>query len=494
MPQVPAGGLTAGGGPLATLTPESEQNLEALRRAIRRSACFGIHVILVAPEARRELIRRLHLWSGDGGLPSLRFLDEGDEAERSVMALLEGSALDETIPGLVLPDVDVLFDTGRALEALNMARDRLASLVGGPLLLVVGDEQAAELGRRAPDLFDVRATTTEVTAERWALDLHQPWAMSPRSDRIPAVAETRERAARLRAIEQQAPDTPRGFLVDGWLRLADDFRLARELGEAEEAARAALRLAASMEPPYLSGEAWALLLLGAVAGEREQTLGQREFLERAAALFRRANDRTGLANALHQLGRVAIRTGDLRRAKTLLRESLDLFKSAGPSENLAGVHFDLGRLFVATGRRRDAERHLQEALARSRRDGNPIHIGNTLGSLGELLLQRERTVEAEARFREALEQHTAAGDVVGQAIDLANIARVKAAAGQPSEAESSYLRAIELARRGNALPTLALALSALAGLLESQGRADEAARYRDEARPIEERLTAPRGD
>lgn len=482
--------MTAAAGPLAVLTPESERNLESLRRALRRNPGFAVHLIVVEPQAHSELLRRLHLWSGSSGIPPLHFLDKGEGAERSVLEFLDDRSERAPSEGLVIPDLDELVEQegSRGLAALNVARDRLEGKVNGPVLLVVGTENAGDLSRRAPDLFDVRVSTTEVAAEARAIDLTRPLSFQPLGGSLPPIAETRDKAARLRLIQEQHPESPKGALVDGWNSVAEQFRLASELGEARAAAEEAQRIAVGMQPRYLAGEGRALFQLGLIAHDCGRMREGEHQLRTAVEILRATRSTVDLASAILGLAQMVGGRGDVGAGKLLMREALELFRKAGSLDGMASAHLHLGELFTNADRRKDAERHLKEALARFRKMDDPFGIGNALGTLGSLHWRQGKFMDAEADFRGALENHTVARDLTGQASALLSLGRAYSGRGALGEAEETLLNAVEVSRRANSLVTLRDALAALASLLEGQGRPDEAARYREEAKAIQDRL------
>jgi len=83
--------------PLALLTAESEQKLEALRRSLRRSSSFGFYVIYAAGAAQAEAIRRLRAWGGIGGIPEFLYFASGREAAPAIEEFLSKERRDAKV-------------------------------------------------------------------------------------------------------------------------------------------------------------------------------------------------------------------------------------------------------------------------------------------------------------------------------------------------------------------------------------------------------------
>ncbi|MGK3994927.1 tetratricopeptide repeat protein [Sorangium sp. So ce1024] len=351
--------------PLALLTADSERNLDVLRRGLRRAASFAFYVVLAADAARAEVLRRLHAWSGSGGVPELRFFAEGAAGAEEVARFLAVSDRTHPLAGAVIPDGVALVETdgGAVVASLNMARDVLGKLIRGPLVLVIAADRAPELSRMAPDLFDVRAATLEIAsvpgdaAPRFALDLGEN-----RTTQVRSRAELQAEAARLRAFADD--EIPAGSLADAWIRLGHAFFMEAELGEAMAAAEEARRLAEGIG--YTSGVGDALALEAQVLEKTGPVETWEQALRRTLALRREAGEPVRLAADLRRLGRALALLGRLEEAEGLLREAVALYEQLGDVRGRAIVMGDVADILEHRGQ-------VDEALRIRQQEVLPVH-------------------------------------------------------------------------------------------------------------------------
>ena len=208
------------------LTPASEQNLAALRRALRRATGFALYIVVCDGPARAELVRRLRAWSGEDGVPELLFFASGREGEETLERLLVGGEPAPALAGAVIVDGDTLTAAGTPIHSLNAGRDRLGELIAGPLVLIVSPVREVEMSRMAVDLFDIRAATYEVEAV--PMPAQAPWYASsgPRAFAQPTRLLTEDDISptagpeQLLALERITERPPASALADAWLRVA----------------------------------------------------------------------------------------------------------------------------------------------------------------------------------------------------------------------------------------------------------------------------------
>lgn len=185
--------------------------LDRLRRILRRAKGSYALVRVVTDDVARVAVFDALRTGGDGG-PVLRFLPSGAEGAAALEMILRGGG--ESAEGIVVPDGNTLlsFDEGRVLTALNLARERLRTVMKGPLVLVLSPEADAALARRAPDLRDATLGVVRVEGDA------PPPSMDIEQERI-----TREQAeAEFARI--LAADLPDGEAVDALIALGRCLR------------------------------------------------------------------------------------------------------------------------------------------------------------------------------------------------------------------------------------------------------------------------------
>jgi tetratricopeptide (TPR) repeat protein len=399
---------------IANLTDESEERLRALRRGLRRADRFTLFVVLASGAARAEVLRRMRGWSGQEGLPTFQFLPDGAQGVRAVEELLETAGPVQPLRGVVVSDTASLLDTaeGRAIHALNVARDTLARVIVGPLVLVLSPDRAADLPRVAPDLFDVRSGTCEVEALPGATLGDAARLASPAEEaRRPAgsideLDELRATEARLREAMASSEAPPPAALADAWLNLGQKLLVDHYvLDEALASSREARRLAEGIG--YHGAVTAALVLEGNVAMYRGDLERSRKAYEHGLEISRAAQDRLGEANCLKSLGDLDMRVDDLDTARTSYTLALAIF--------------------------REIRHHLGEA--------------NCLQSLGRLALAAGEPKEAFQRFLEVLARHREIRDQVGEQAVHGYLARTAAAVGAPDQALILAERSLDIGRR-----------------------------------------------
>ena len=162
----------------------------------------------------------------------------------------------------------------------------------------------------------------------------------------------------------------------------------------------------------------------------------------------------GHFDALHMLGLIAVRVGNLTAAAELYGRALAV------NGRSAECHFNIAQVFRAQGRNRDAVAHLGEATA-IKRDYVAAHV-----SLADMLAAQNDLEDARARYEQALAIDPR---LVDARHGLANLLRQL---GRLDEAAAQFRQVVALR------PDYAEAFSNLGVVLAAQGRwADAAEQY-----------------
>jgi len=190
------------------LGPENDQHLRRLRRALILGTDFQLVFVEVShPHLKREVLRRLRLWSGNDGVPALALVRARPGFDPAI-------ALKDVTSGAVLTEIDEPFDVAtieQAMTTLNWYRDHLPSLVSGPLVLILSPDGLRQLFVHAPDLFASRSHTTRITVPR-PVDLElRPWPSRRAS------LEEKAWLERMIAMSTSNPEGPLARGLPGWL-------------------------------------------------------------------------------------------------------------------------------------------------------------------------------------------------------------------------------------------------------------------------------------
>jgi tetratricopeptide (TPR) repeat protein len=301
---------------------------------------------------------------------------------------------------------------------------------------------------------------------------------------------------------------------DRWVESAADFECAARLAERADETMASSRALLNLASILLATDPAGALTAGRTAIERARQLGDRYFLptaivntalalilvggwDEADALLQTAVEEPGFDEANVSVGI----TATYARAVPALRgdvaaippehPGITALRSSEDPQDLAIAVFIDALVAAAQGELAEALRHAQTVLTHAPALGiahESVLFSWPLGARIAAQLGQDATVE---EFLTLLDGHPVGmvPPLLRAERDLAR-ARQRAAAGDP-EADAAFVTAIDALRAFGSPYHLAHALLDRADHLAGLGAADQAARLRDQARDIGERLGAP---
>ncbi len=139
-------------------------------------------------------------------------------------------------------------------------------------------------------------------------------------------------------------------------------------------------------------------------------------------------------DALQQLARVMLLTGEGAAARPVLDSTLALARSLGLAAAQARAHSNIGHLHWHEGRFDEAATQMAQALALARQDSDLRTQLNILNSLGVVAKARSRFDESARHYEEALQIARRIGDRPGEAMLLNNLGSACLAGARPHEA------------------------------------------------------------
>ena len=162
-----------------------------------------------------------------------------------------------------------------------------------------------------------------------------------------------------------------------------------------------------------------LRFAGVLAEESGHYERARGLHERGLELYRRLEDREGVAASLTSLGALTFAVGDLERAISLTRESLVLKRELGDERGLMSSRNNLGEMLQAAGDLAGAQALFEENLESDRRLADEWGAGVTLLNLGTLAVEQAEPNRAEGMLTEALRtlRHFGDEDAVAECLD-----------------------------------------------------------------------------
>ena len=194
----------------------------------------------------------------------------------------------------------------------------------------------------------------------------------------------------------------------------------------------------------------------AVAADQADDLLAERLLEEARWRAEWAGDRRATGAMIHQLGRIALRSGDPVRALDLARQALAIHEAVGWKAGIAAAHDAIGRALVAGGRPAEAITEHRRGLQRAVAFGSPHAVAKALEGLAEAMAE--------------------AGDLDRAAEMLGTAGALRQDSATPAN------------------PTQQRAVSSLVASLRDRLGADavEAARQRGQCRPVSELVDGAR--
>lgn len=332
----------------------------------------------------------------------------------------------------------------RLLETLRLYAAEQAVLRGDSALI------AARQARYFRDLFDEADLAWESIADAEWLERFGPeidnaraaldWALATPEQGEIAVAL----AAALAPLWYAA-----GLLQEGRRYVEQALKLIDETARPAEAARLLRR----------NGDLW----------RSTSSLTALGWLERAAALYCRLDDRLSLASVMGAIGGCSAFLGEIDRAEAALAEALPVLATGERPKSLYNVLNNLGILAGLTNDNDRAEISFGKALEQARVLKDVLRESNVLGNLAEVAEARGDLGEAINRAGEALRRARLVGRRSFLARSLLNLASYLLLDGRLAPARAPAEEALELASREGGFPArLSLQQWALIGAMEGR--------------------------
>src|SRR6266542_509721 len=194
------------------------------------------------------------------------------------------------------------------------------------------------------------------------------------------------------------------------------------------------------------GEAETLHNIGLVYSSFGETRKALEKYNEALPIRRAAGDRRGEGATLHNLGMVYRALGETGKALEKLNEALPILREVGDREGEAAALTNIGLLYNLLGETGKALEKLNEALPIGRAAGDRIGEAYALNSIGTLYWSLGETGKALEKLNEALPIYQLMGDRGGEAATLNNIGLVYRSLGEMQKALEKHKKALRSGR------------------------------------------------
>ena len=156
--------------------------------------------------------------------------------------------------------------------------------------------------------------------------------------------------------------------------------------------------------------AWALSILGVIAGRLGDFAQSREMLEESLGLFEKFDEKSGMANALNHMGSNAQLCGDNDRALKLLSQAEELCRVMEDKSNLGRILVSASIINKTLSRFELANNQLNQALVIFQKQDNKLMIASCLHNLGATALSQLEISTALEYLNESLQMHIEQGD------------------------------------------------------------------------------------
>jgi tetratricopeptide (TPR) repeat protein len=347
---------------------------------------------------------------------------------------------------------------GDLASLLNRQRERIADLLPGPVLLVLGERAMNRFVADAPDLADWYAASFEFES-----------AVAAGGPKTPETAIPERSAEWIESRIALLQDQLRGTLRD-----RTRARVLMELGDLYRDSVYGVPSHPDRPRPRTASEN----LKAAEAALREAVDLQRQLADADPS----SGPQRDLARALNAVARLLRNVGRYAEAEPLFEEALRIRErvlGGEHPETLVSVN-DLAGLYESQGRYGEAEPLYLRALAASERVLGGEHPDTfiSVNNLAGLYVSQGRYGEAEPLYQRALaaSERVLGGEHPNSLTMVNNLAGLYESQGRYAEAEPLFQRALAARERvlGREHPDTLTSVNNLAGLYVSQGRYAEA--------------------
>jgi predicted ATPase/DNA-binding SARP family transcriptional activator len=225
-----------------------------------------------------------------------------------------------------------------------------------------------------------------------------------------------------------------------------------------------------------AGIATVLARLGRLAADQWDWTTARARVEESVALWRALDDPAGIANALSLLAEVCRQEGDPAAARALIEENLAIWRELGDRGRLMAELDTLARAAMQHGDFGAARRAIEESLAVARELGHKPGIAGALTALGHVAHWQEDYLAARAFFQETLLLWRELDHKHGVVDTLGHLALTFIGVGETAAAYQVLEEMLPLARSLAPL-YVARCLASLAGCAADLGWWEEASAY-----------------
>jgi eukaryotic-like serine/threonine-protein kinase len=290
----------------------------------------------------------------------------------------------------------------------------------------------------------------------------------------------------LQAANAQAKDDPRLDLAASTAAASlGDNKLRRDTAE-----RAALKAEREGAKLLLAGARISQCRAMANLGQNDEA---KPLCEEARRIFADANDRAGLARALHNLAEIPLNQGDFASAADLYTQALAIMREIGDKRDMGSELMNLGLVHAKQGDFASAQQMYEKALEAYREVGDKNGMAGAMGNIGNLMQEQGKFSEALAAYQNALTLSNELGHKGSAALAMAAMGDVLAKQGDLVGASKMYQKAMANQSQVGERGYYADSVVSMGRILREQAQFDQALKSYQESLSIQEGI-GERGD
>jgi predicted ATPase/class 3 adenylate cyclase len=266
-------------------------------------------------------------------------------------------------------------------------------------------------------------------------------------------------------------------------RAADALRLASALGRfwrahghVDEARRLLARGLERAHGVPAGVRAHAIFTAARQAAAQSDLEAEVTLLEEALVLYRELDRAGNVAQALSQLGWIALQQGDEDRAGRLCEEGLAVARATGDGRVTSAALNHIADVYSERGDHQQALAAHEEALALRRTLGDDLLVTDSTYNLGVSAFENGDVARAREAFEESLALAGELGDVLHRAAAGFMLAELDLLSGDADAAETGILRSLEVYAEVESDRDRAECLTVLGGIAIARGSLEDGAR------------------
>jgi CHAT domain-containing protein/Tfp pilus assembly protein PilF len=209
-----------------------------------------------------------------------------------------------------------------------------------------------------------------------------------------------------------------------------------------------------------------------------------EMFEKALQINKNLNARSGIGEALNQMGLVYSNLGEYNKAVEKISEAAGLMKEENNTSGLAGVYNHLGIVLQMSGKVEKAFEYFSNSLKIYEESKDQINIVAVLSNLGTLFFDTKDYIKAEEYLIKALQISREIKDKELEVNCLLNLANDQTLQGKYDEALSNYKSGLIIAQSLNSPDLIWRLVGGEADFYEKKGEYEKAVQLSDSALKI----------